>query len=257
MTSPTRTPYRPDQLDVVETRDGSHTLFDHERDVHYSSLHGAVDESRHIFVHGTGLNDRPPPWRVLELGFGAGINFVQTLRAFRERFEPGETARLDYRAVDYAPVAAEVVDFHDGEAGEMVREALGQIDPETPRAVRVEDRTARVQLTVHPTDWRTLELADFRADALFYDPFGPKREPDSWTTECFEVARAHLRPDARLGTYSAATRVKRAMFEADLAVATADGPGPKHEITFAARHSETLEPYELLDRRDYLDRDDA
>jgi tRNA U34 5-methylaminomethyl-2-thiouridine-forming methyltransferase MnmC len=254
MSSHRQTPYRPDEIETVETRDGSRTLFDPERDVHYSSLHGAVDESRHIFIRGTGLIDRSPPWRVLELGFGAGINFVQTLRAFRERQEDGE---LEYHAVDYAPVSPGDVAFHEGEAGEMVRRALEDIDPEAPEPVRVDDETGRVTLTVHPTAWCELDLGDFRADAIFFDPFGPKNEPNSWRTDCFEVARRHLQPDAMLGTYSAATDVKRAMFEAHLAVASADGPGPKHEITFAARHPEVLADYQQLDRDDYLDGDDA
>jgi tRNA U34 5-methylaminomethyl-2-thiouridine-forming methyltransferase MnmC len=254
MSSDRQTPYRPDELETVETRDGSRTLFDRERDVHYSSLHGAVDESRHIFVRGTGLAERPPPWRLLELGFGAGINFVQTIRALRDQHDDGT---LEYHAVDYAPVSPDDVAFHDGEAGEMVRRALEGIAPDAPEPVRVEDETGRVTLTVHPTAWRDLELGDFRADTIFFDPFGPKSEPDSWSADCFEVARRHLQPDALLGTYSAATDVKRAMFEAGLAVASADGPGPKHEITFAARRSEALDDYEQLDRDDYLGGDDA
>jgi len=250
MSNASRHPYRPDDIEVVETRDGSSTLFDRERDVHYSSLHGAVDESRHIFVRGTDLADRPPPWRVLELGFGAGINFVQTVRAL------DEDARLTYRAVDYAPVSPDLLEFHVGEAGEMVRSALDQIEPEAPAPVRVEDVTGHIELHVHPIEWRSLDLPDFRADAVFYDPFGPESEPDSWRRPCFEVAREHMRGDALLGTYSAATRVKRAMFAAGLAVATADGPGPKREITFAARDPDALSDYELLERRDYLEDDD-
>ena len=244
MSSTGRKPYRPEDVEVVETGDGSATLFDREREVHYSSLHGAIDESRHIFIDGTGLTDRPPPWRVLELGFGAGINFVQAVRALDERHDE---ARLSYRAVDYAPVSPDLLDFHEGPAGRMVREALGAIDPDTPSAVRVEDETGRIELHLHPIDWIDLDLEGFRADAVFFDPFGPKSEPDSWRAECFEVARRHMTTDALLGTYSAAGRVKRAMADAGLEVASAGGPGPKREITFAARAREPLSDYELLD----------
>lgn len=250
MGSDSQTPYRPRDVEVVETRDGSATLYDRERDVHYSSLHGAVDESRHIFIDGTGIAERPPPWTILELGFGAGINFVQTVRALRQC--DGEAA-LTYRAVDYAPVSPDTVDFHDGTAGDMVREALANVDPASPAPVRVEDDSGRITLHLHPTDWTDLDLDGFRADAVYYDPFGPKSEPDSWRRACFAVARDHMTPDALLGTYSAATDVKRAMFAADLAVATAEGPGPKHEITFAARDPDALAAYERLSRDKYLD----
>ncbi|MFB6262635.1 MAG: hypothetical protein ABEL76_03255, partial [Bradymonadaceae bacterium] len=89
-----------DELRIVETGDGSHTLYDPERDVHFRSTHGAVEESRHVFVEGTHPLDRASPVTILELGFGAGVNFVQTLRHLREQ-HPG--ARMTYHAVERAP----------------------------------------------------------------------------------------------------------------------------------------------------------
>lgn len=253
MSSPSDRVYRPDQVEVVETGDGSHTLFDRERDVHYSSLHGAVDESRHIFVEGTGLSDRQPPWHVLELGFGAGINFVETCRALRSHTEMG---KLIYHAVDYAPVSPESVEFHEMTDGSLVTRVLAAVDLERPTTVEVASSDERIELHLHPQSWLKLDLPDFRADAVYYDPFGPKSEPDSWTSACFEVAKRHMRAEALLGTYSAATRVKRAMFEAGFSVASASGPGPKREITFASRDPKNLSAYDILNRADYLDHAD-
>lgn len=239
---------RPDNVDVFETRDGSRTLVDRDREAHYSSTHGAEDESRHIYIRGTRVIERPSPWRVLELGFGAGVNFVQTARAARER-----GYALDYHAVEYAPVDPDLVTFHDGEPGDLVRRALEAIDLETPSPVEVTDSTGDIGLVLHPVEWCSLDLEDFEADAVYFDPFGPRKEPDSWRTACFHVAREHMQSDAVLGTYSAATRVKRAMFHAGLAVASAPGPGPKREITFASPSREPLASYELLSDDDYLD----
>ena len=246
--------YRPDALEIVETGDGSRTLFDPDRDVHYSSLHGAHDESRHIFIDGTKLTHRDSPWHVLELGFGAGINFVQTAAALDEQLPAGS---LVYHAVDYAPVAADRVDFHDGRAGELVSRVLESVDVDCPSRVSASSSDGALTLHLHPLPWSQLELSEGFADAVFYDPFGPKSEPDSWTPHCFEVARRHMGGSALLGTYSAATRVKRAMFRADLHVASAPGPGPKREITFASRDPDQLRDYELLDPSDYLDHPDA
>mgnify|MGYP006286076307 CR=1 FL=1 len=247
--------YRPDAIDTVRTGDGSHTLVDHRRDVHYSSMHGARDESRHIFVEGTGLAERPTPWRVLELGFGAGINFVQTALAFR-RGGDDDPGRLIYHSVDYAPVCPEDVDFHEGSPGAMVRRALAGVEVEDPQPVEVESEDERIRLVLHPTSWRRLDLPDLGADAVFFDPFGPRNEPDSWQSTCFEVARAHMTDEALLGTYSAASAVKRAMFQAGFAVASTAGPGPKREITYAAtseaRLRRVLDDPELLSADRYL-----
>lgn len=246
--------FRPQSIEIVETRDGSRTLYDRERDVHYSSLHGAKDESRHIFVEGTGIAGHSGSWRILELGFGAGINFVETCRRFLDENPPGS---LVYHSVDYAPVSASDVSFHDGPLGELVRDVLGRADARNRSTVERAARDGRIRLHLHPIDWRSLALEDFRADAIYYDPFGPKDEPNSWTPECFRIARRHIREEGVLGTYSAASGVKRAMFRAGFSVASAPGPGPKREITFASLDEKTLEQWELLDRGRYLDDGDA
>lgn len=240
--------YRPDSLRLVETGDGSRTLFDPERDVHYSSTHGAADESRHVFVEGTELLEAEPPHRVLELGFGAGINFVQSVRALDER-----SGRLVYHTVDYAPVPASDADFHGDQAGGLVVEALRRAETGAPQTITVGDDSLDAELHLHVTRWRDLELSFPAVDSVYFDPFGPKSEPESWDRECFEVAREAMHEEAILGTYSAASDVKRAMFRAGLAVASAPGPGPKREITFAARRAERLRDRDLLDRNDYVD----
>lgn len=237
-------------VEVVETNDGSKSLYDSKRQLHYRSRWGARAESRHVFVEGTGITSSASPWRVLELGFGAAINFGQTVAALCE----GDGGRLEYHAVEYALVAPNDLSFHAGVAGRVARRALKRVG-RGDGPVRVEELEGRVVLWLHPIDWLDFDRPELSADAVYFDPFGPKSEPESWTADCFATARRHMAPKAVLGTYSAATAVKRAMFAADLEVATAPGPGPKREITFASPSRERLEArtdIELLDRQDYL-----
>ncbi|MFW5966138.1 MAG: MnmC family methyltransferase [Persicimonas sp.] len=234
----------------METEDGSKSLYDSKRQLHYRSRWGACSESRHVFVDGTRVANSASPWRVLELGFGAAINFGQTVAALLE--QKGE--RLEYHAVEYAPVAPGDLSFHTGVAGRLARRALQEVGRSSD-PVRVEGLEGRVELWLHPVGWLDFERPDLRADAVYFDPFGPRNEPDSWTIDCFVTARRHMAPEALLGTYSAATAVKRAMFAAGFHVATAPGPGPKREITFASPSRARLEArpeLELLDRRHYL-----
>jgi tRNA U34 5-methylaminomethyl-2-thiouridine-forming methyltransferase MnmC len=237
---------RPNDIDIVETGDGSKTLHDRDRDLHYRSTHGARQESNHVFVQGTGLAEVTPPWTVLELGFGAAVNFTGTVSTL-----PPD-GRLTYHAVEYAPVEPEYVGFHRGLGGDMAEEALRGVRLGDEEVIVVsEDR--RVELHLHLVEWTHFDVDDLAADAVYFDPFGPRSEPASWTARCFDVAREHMRPDAVLGTYSAASDVKRAMFEAGLHVATAPGPGRKREVTFASPSREALQSYELLSRDRYLD----
>ncbi|MFP4598871.1 MAG: tRNA (5-methylaminomethyl-2-thiouridine)(34)-methyltransferase MnmD [Persicimonas sp.] len=252
--------HNPNDITVVDTRDGSKTLYDKDKQVHYRSVWGARRESRYVFVEGSGLTRRPAPWRVLELGFGAAVNFTQTVEACLRT--PGAT--LDYHAVEYAPVEPSLLEFHRTEAGDIARRALAQlgetgeptaVEPALLQPASVEGCDGRVRLNLYPTRWLDLSARDLLADAIYYDPFGPRSEPDSWSTECFEVAARHMAPHAILATYSAATHVKRAIFAAGLVAATAPGPGRKREITFAAHTPDILEGrdgLELLSRDRYL-----
>lgn len=245
-----------EHIEVVETRDGSKTLYDRQRNLHYRSVWGAAREARYVFLEGTGLVDRPGPWTVLELGFGAAVNFCQTVEACLAR----EEIRLDYHAVEYAPVDSDKLAFQPGEAGRMAREALATLADVPGEPARVTGADGRVSLTVYPTRWREFDAPELRADAVYYDPFGPRREPESWSVECIEVARRHMADHAVLATYSAASQVKRTLFAAGLHVGTAPGLGAKREVTFAALSADVFagrEEVELSSRSRYLEVDDA
>ncbi len=235
-----------------ETGDGSMTLYDEERDIHYRSFHGAISESRHVFLGATGLLERRHEWRVAELGFGAAVNFTQTVKAFRA--DDG-VSKLVYHSVDWRPVTAEHLEFHQGEGGDLARELVSRFHSAQDgqdRQVRLESEDGAIDVVLHASPWHEVDLAGVRAQAFFHDPFSKRVNPDGWTREAFAGAMAAMDESGRLATYSAATSVKRAMFEAGFVVATAPGPGRKREITVASPSAQALQGLELLEREKYL-----
>ena len=65
----------------VLTEDGSHTLFHSGVGEHYHSIHGAVQESMHVFIRAgfSVASERFDNLSVLEVGFGTGLNALLTL----------------------------------------------------------------------------------------------------------------------------------------------------------------------------------
>ena len=65
--------------------------------VSYHSLHGAIQESRHVFIHhGLGFflnNNTTADIHVLEMGFGTGLNALLTL------IEAGPNLNIHYTAI--------------------------------------------------------------------------------------------------------------------------------------------------------------
>jgi len=84
---------------LVTTSDGSHTIYVPDLDEHYHSIHGAVQESEHIYIRSGFDFCKADPVFIFEVGFGTGLNALLTaisaLNGSREVF---------YTAVEKYPI---------------------------------------------------------------------------------------------------------------------------------------------------------
>src|SRR5262245_2521329 len=91
------------QRELLITKDGSHTISIPDMNVTYHSVHGAIQESMHVFIEaglqGSGRFQRPDPCRILEMGFGTGLNALLTLI----EAEKAET-RIYYETLELHPL---------------------------------------------------------------------------------------------------------------------------------------------------------
>ncbi len=67
------------KVEIKVTQDGSHTLYLESIDEHYHSTFGAVQESQHVFIKAGFDFCTSTEIRVLEIGFGTGLNCYLTL----------------------------------------------------------------------------------------------------------------------------------------------------------------------------------
>ena len=70
--------------EIIITEDGSTTLYIPELNEHYHSIHGAIQESTHIFIKAGIEYYGQKDIRILEAGFGTGLNAFLTLIEARE-----------------------------------------------------------------------------------------------------------------------------------------------------------------------------
>src|SRR4051812_18799956 len=68
---------------IIQTADGSNTLYNETIGEHYHSTHGALQESEHVFIEA-GLKHAITLFpaeeiSIFEVGFGTGLNFLLTL----------------------------------------------------------------------------------------------------------------------------------------------------------------------------------
>jgi tRNA U34 5-methylaminomethyl-2-thiouridine-forming methyltransferase MnmC len=70
--------------EIVITKDGSHSIYVQALDEHYHSVYGAITESQHVFIEAGLKQFENRRIRILEMGFGTGLNALLTLAATNE-----------------------------------------------------------------------------------------------------------------------------------------------------------------------------
>jgi len=210
--------------DLIITEDGSHTLFVPAIDECYHSTHGAVQESKHIFIEAALKQCTKTEIRVLEIGFGTGLNaFLTMIEAERS------DKKIHYTSLEKYPV----------EVGKALQlnypEAFPAVSRESFELLHTSVWGEEVQ--IGSNFWLTKTEADFTQfnfnemfDVVYFDAFSPEKQPEMWSVELFEKIFIQCNPGAALTTYCAKGVVRRAMQSAGFQVERLPGPPGKRQM---------------------------
>jgi len=227
---------------LTKTEDNSNTLFSDRYQQTYHSTFGASTESRHVFLHGSGVYDRliaKHSTRVLEIGFGLGLNCLLCADCAAIN-----NTGLSYTGVDHAPICA--TDFIELNYGQLLNRPSLATDLARLLA-DLRKKTSYVQtgllgddceLSLHTCDatspvlLNSLELGP-NYDAIFLDAFSPEVNPECWTQAFFEHLRLLIAPCGRLATYCVKGSVRRNLEAAGFSVTKYPGPKGKREVMWA------------------------
>lgn len=214
-------------IEIEATADGSATLYIKEIDEHYHSVKGAITESQHIYRDCAFMHRSDgTPLRLLEIGFGTGLNAAVTAMAADAQHP------LHYITLEKYPVEEPLI------------EALGYhniVDRDLLAAIHRAPWNTPVALTPH----FTLEKrhADYLVDPLphnidivYFDAFAPEKQPEMWSEEAFERLYNALNPQAVLTTYCAKGNIRRLLAATGFTVERLPGPtAGKREILRATK----------------------
>jgi tRNA U34 5-methylaminomethyl-2-thiouridine-forming methyltransferase MnmC len=211
------------------TEDGSHTIFVNDLDEPYHSIHGALQESMHVFIKQGLQSLKAPSIRILEVGFGTGLNALLTL---------SESIRLEiniyYHAVEKYPLA-------DSEYKLLNFE---NFIPSIPKGILHEMHTCPWGKPEKLSEQFSLfkEKADFRQmhppagfNLVYFDAFSPDKQPELWTSDVFNTIARVTDPEAILVTYSSKGIVRRTLNSCGFDVHKVAGPPGKREMIKAIK----------------------
>ncbi|MBP9705949.1 MAG: tRNA (5-methylaminomethyl-2-thiouridine)(34)-methyltransferase MnmD [Chitinophagales bacterium] len=216
------------------TADGSHTLYLKDLDENYHSLHGAITESLHVFIHA-GLQqflNTKSTIHILEIGFGTGLNALLSCL-----FAEENTLQIHYTTLEPSPLDITLIQTLNysqqlrNDASENLFHAMHSAPFEKEITITENFILNKQQIT----------LESFQStnhyDLVYFDAFGPRVQPEIWSLNNFQKLFHLMKPNGILVTYCAKGEVRRTMQAAGFSVERLPGPPGKREMLRALKTS--------------------
>ena len=218
---------------IITTSDGSKTIQIEGWNEQYHSIHGALQEAKHVYINA-GLKtflERQPKQNaltLLEIGFGTGLNALLTaLESLNISQE------ICYHGIEAYPVEAE-------ELQALGYHTLIGSDPSIFQNIHNcswhENHKILPHFSIVKRQAFFSDIAEVNAfDVIYFDAFGPRVQPNLWIESIFKKMYEALRPNGLLVTYCAKGSVRRCMQAVGFEVERLPGPPGKREMLRAVK----------------------
>lgn len=232
------------------TQDGSFTFFSEEFGEAFHSYQGAKTEAFQKFSDAIELHKtaEQPTVKLLDVCYGLGYNTAAAIEVIH-KVNPNciiEIYALERDAT--VPIGAthpQLLEYWSPEVQTVLKQLAHNhecIQDDIKATLLIGDARQTIR-----------HLSDFQADAIFFDPFSPRKCPQLWTIEFFQLVTRALAPTGKLATYSRSASVRAALIAAGLKIGTiplgeVHLPHEWSQGTIAAWTAETLHPLSQMEQ---------
>jgi tRNA U34 5-methylaminomethyl-2-thiouridine-forming methyltransferase MnmC len=212
--------------EFIITEDGSHTIYLPEMDEHYHSVHGAIQESVHIYIGQGLLQTTKNEISVLEIGFGTGLNAYLTYCFAKER-----NISVNYLSLEKYPLTEPEylqLNYPDSIFSEnsLVFEQMHRAEWDLNQEISSSFWLKKVKADLLSYQFNP----EPQFDLVYYDAFAPGKQPEMWTDEVLHKVAKSVKDGGILVTYCAKGTVRRAFSAAGFFMERMPGPTGKKEI---------------------------
>jgi tRNA U34 5-methylaminomethyl-2-thiouridine-forming methyltransferase MnmC len=219
-------------LKIITTHDGSHSLLHEQLNETYHSIHGAVQESNHVFIK-QGLDfvkqhGNSSTISLLEVGFGTGLNALLTLR-----FAHSHKLAIRYTTVEAFPVEEAVwskLNYTESSDSKLWFEKLHRANWNEWVTISHEFQLRKLKTTLQEA---VLEQSNF--DLIYFDAFAPSKQPEMWEVPMLKKVVGAMKSKGVFVTYCAKGQLKRDLHSLQLTVESLPGPPGKREMVRAQK----------------------
>ena len=217
---------------VITTRDGSHSLYNEELNETYHSVHGAVQESKHVFI-ASGLEfylqqHHPASVHILEIGFGTGLNAWLTLQ---KSFEGKHL--IHYTSIEAFPVEETLwkeLNYANATPAQHWFEKIHRSTWNDIEEIDTHFHLHKIQGTL-----QQIEFKENKYDVIYFDAFAPNKQPEMWVLPVLQKIYDAMNVNGAFVTYCAKGQLKRDLKSLGLEVEAIQGPPGKREMIRAIK----------------------
>ncbi|MGZ3750488.1 MAG: tRNA (5-methylaminomethyl-2-thiouridine)(34)-methyltransferase MnmD [Mucilaginibacter sp.] len=220
-------------LQLVTTEDGSKTIYNSEVGENYHSRHGALQESRHVFLNSgiryflagkeaTGVS-------ILEVGFGTGLNFLLSAD-----YCTAKQISLEYVGIEAYPLTTALIrqTAYDQYITPQVWESFTDQYPDSLKQSITINQYCQLQIAHCPLlNFNSLQ----QFDVIYFDAFASANQPEMWDETAINYTLKFLKPSGVFVTYAITGNLKRALKSLGLKVEKAPGAPGKREMLRATK----------------------
>jgi len=214
---------------IITTADGSSSIYVEDLNEHYHSIHGAVQESEHVFIKSGFLSDNLKHLdriSILEIGFGTGLNALLTY------FSAIEAQKyIHYTAVEPYPLLPneiQLLNYGNTLSYPQTDAVFYRLHTaQWEKSVKIADHFS---LCKHKISALNLPFLQNTFNLVYFDAFSPNAQPELWSSTLFEKIYNSMKQNGILVTYSTKGSVKRALKQVGFCIEKLPGPLGKREI---------------------------
>ncbi len=217
---------------IIDTEDGSKTIYISELNETYHSKYGAINEAKHVYIDNGIKRIEKSNITVCEIGFGTGLNALQTLI-----YAINNNLIINYITYDKFPLEQDITSNLNygklcGYQAEF--EQINSVSWNTAHNI-----SENFMLTKKQTDIldKNIEFPT-NFDIIYFDAFAPSKQPEMWNAQLFKKLYLSLSDKGILVSYASAGVVKQALRTAGFKIKRLPGPkGKFHMIAAEKQHA--------------------
>lgn len=238
---------------IVDTQDGSKTIYSEFFDENCHSTSGAYEETLYNYIQGCEIAEKlnkSPKLTIYEVGFGAALG-PYTLLKYLEENQQYSQNKIEFHSTELDHEFVQWV-LKNSNFSKIYANAIEQY---TELKDRIKFKIKNIEFTIWLGDARA-SITNYDGplvDCIFQDAFSPKKNPSLWTVEWFKQLYKISNEEVVLSTYCSSKEARGSMILAGFFIESRKGFAQKRTCTraFKQEYRKQENLHIELDRHNY------